>query len=432
MTGKSPHRKPPGKIRRLFLVLAGVLLAAVAALTIGVVYLARNPSAVKPLVEKTLSVQTGASVRIERLNLGTDPLRLDAQGISVSPGGATDGFHLYAAALTVRANLSGSFGGRTLSIDLLRLENYTGRFTPQMKLPTRPAGRKPSLPGRLLQRLVQLLLFSDLAVQRVEALNGELVFTTAHQQARMTIASILSDPDGGVRLDADARLESDDGRQLMELPEVQVDIAPPGLTTTRSVSGRIQLSDGRIDGGRVAAAGLTGNAAIRYDRNLKKIDLAGLSLRARMATGFRAKEIRPNEFVASLQADASYQLPNAQLEVSRWSLDCENLLNLSGSARLQAGPAYPFRLLLTGGRLDAAGLMRQLAPSTDHGSMPLSISGPVDIVGDVEGRFGEPPEKWNGSLRASLDRMPLAFRANPYQVKGRVGGKVQLTGNLLD
>ena len=114
-SGKSPHVKRSGRRRRLLWILAGLLLAAAAALAAGIVYLARHPAAVKPLIEKTLSAQAGAAVSIEHLTLGTDPLRLDARGISVSPGADTAGFQFDARKLSVRATLAGPFGGRTLS-----------------------------------------------------------------------------------------------------------------------------------------------------------------------------------------------------------------------------------------------------------------------------------------------------------------------------
>ena len=414
------------------LIFGGALLAAAVALAIGVFYLTQNPAAVKPLVEKILSAQTGTSVRIEHLEARTDPYRLDVRGITVSPRADAGGFAFRVRALTVKATLSGPFGQRTLSIDRLHLENYSGQFTPHLKLPTPASGDKSTLPGRLLKRLARFFLFSDLSLQRVEALNGKLIFKTTDKQASVTIPSIRSDPDRGWQIDADARIDLAEGRPMLVLPEIQVSIASPGLTTSRRVSGRVQLRKGHMHTGPVTVTGLSGTAEIRYDPEAKKLGLSNLMLRGRTTPGIRSNDPKPDVIDASFSADASYHLPQARLTVSRWSLASRELLKLNGNARLQIHSPYPFRLVIAEGRIDSAGMLQQLWPAFGKSKTHLSAAGPLVIDADWEGRLGEQPDKWKGSLGVSLDQLHLAVQSEAYRLKGRTSGKLQLTGSLLD
>ena len=431
-TGKSPHARQSSTPRRLLLILAGLLAAAAVILAIGVYYLSRNPSAVKPLVEKALSMQTGTSVHIEHLEVGTDPLRLVAAGIVVSPRTDRGGFEFQARTLTVQATLSGPFGKRTLSIDRLQLDDYHSQITLHLDLPTLPTGDQPSLTEGLLKRLVGFFLFSDLAVQRVEALNGELAIRSPTQKATISIPRIRSDPDSGVHIDAEARIELADGRHILSLPEVQVAIAPPGLTTSRHASGHLQFRGARIRIGTTTINEVHGTSEIRYDPSAKKLDLTNLILDGQITPVIRSKGPKPVAFNTSFRADASYYLSEGRLFVSRWSLGSEGLLELIGSARLQTASPYPFRLVIAEGRIDSAGMLQMLGPAFEKNNIPLSAKGPITIDAKWEGQFGQPADQWKGSLRASLDQLPMNVRSGDYRLKGRINGMLQLTGSLID
>ena len=431
-TTKSSHAKSPGKFRRLLLISTALLLVSATALVVYIIYLSRHPAAVKPLIEKALSLQTGWIVRIEHLDFSLNPIRVDARGISVGPDSSSAGVEFEFRTLSVQAAITGPFGQKTLTIETLRLDHYTGRLESTVQLPMPSTGEQPSFFSRAFKRLFRYVFISDVTLQRVEALDGKLSASTPSGQATMSISRILSGYDGAVHIQAAAWLDTAAGSRIIELPVIEAEIAAPGFASSRPVSGNIALHAGAIDSVKIVAADLTGSADIRYEPAARRIGFTKVDVRGRVNPLPDSRQIRFEDVIVALTASAAYQLENRQLNITHWSLACENLVKVNGTALLQASAPYPFRLTAAEGGLDPADLMRRLPYPAENRKWPLSLSGPLRIQGEVSGRLADTPEKWQGMLKTGFEQNAFTAQSGAYQLSGLVTGVFDLTGPLLD
>ena len=82
------------KSKRIIVLTIGIIaILVIGSLTVTILYYHHHPSALKTLIERSVSKSTGSSVTIGDLSYSIRPLSFEAKGIIIKPGPDQHGFH---------------------------------------------------------------------------------------------------------------------------------------------------------------------------------------------------------------------------------------------------------------------------------------------------------------------------------------------------
>jgi hypothetical protein len=128
-----------------------------------VLYVYTHPSAIKPMIEKSVSDVTGTSVTIEAIAYSLKPLTIHVTGIFLKSGDDEHGFRLTVPDLHAEMTLTGPFGHKTLVLSHLRLDKFSLHVSEDSRLPEIQPGKKGgTFFNGLLKRAIGLFLFRDI------------------------------------------------------------------------------------------------------------------------------------------------------------------------------------------------------------------------------------------------------------------------------
>jgi hypothetical protein len=283
----TPHSKtkPPGRraIRCLLLTIVALTTACLIALVLVGGYVYRHPSSIKHLLAERISELTGVAVTVGELSYSVNPLHLGLRDVAARPAEDRPGFDLQLGSLVVDARLSGPFGRRTLVVEHLRAEDFSARLNTDIRLPKALAeAASPSSMGRLIRRLIRFFLISDIEWSLLEANNGRLTITGEAMQLVLDGFRLKSDAAAGI----DAR-----GRMVVSrigadthvaVADCRIRLEPAVRTETGSLSGRLELSGGRIYGTSFSADDIAAAVRLIYQSDRNEIALSEMSIDGRL------------------------------------------------------------------------------------------------------------------------------------------------------
>lgn len=425
---RSPRR---GALPRLLIPILGLFGICFIALALTVGYVYQHPSSLKTLAADQLRRLAGVTVTIGELSYGVDPLHLRVRDIEAHPADGENGLGLHLGFLAVDAHLTGYFGRRTLIVDHLRIEDFSARINTDVQLPIALSGSAaPSLPARLVRKLAGYLLAAEIKWSSIEAENGrvavigeamELVFADLHLKSSPTVGIDARGQLLESRIGAGTVVAAADGR---------IHLAPP--VKSAPIAGEMVLSGGRISGVPLGAENITAALRLVYQSERNDISLPEINLTGNITFPEVAQAAAQPATLLTFSGRGAYRMADKILELSGLSFGAADLMEAAGSARLETAAPYRLQLALTSGRLAADRLGTWYAAVTGGRPMPLTVSGPIGLAGDIEGPLAGKGAEWQGDLQLTLQSVPVTYSATGASLQTEVSGSVQVNGNAAD
>jgi hypothetical protein len=173
-------------IKKIFLA-SGIAFCVVVLIVSGTgLYLYYHPDFVKPILERSLSVSTGASCTIERLSYSLRPTVLKAEGISFKPSKAGQALSMKIPFIRVDMGIEGPRDHRSLVLKNIQISGlYLDLLPGGFGIPgILPAKRTPSFPSKMLRDLIGFFFFRDIRFQSGELLDGSVSAVAGGQSIR--------------------------------------------------------------------------------------------------------------------------------------------------------------------------------------------------------------------------------------------------------
>jgi hypothetical protein len=427
--------KPPGRraLKWLMLTVVGLAGTCLIALILVGGYLYRHPSEVKDLAAEQISNLTGVAVTAGELSYSLNPLHLRARNIDVRPTDGRNDFDLQLGSITVDARITGPFGRRTLVVEHLRLEDFSGHVKTDARLPAALSeAASPSFIGRLARQVLGFFLISDIAWSSLEADNGRL--TIIGDATQMVLDGLRVESDAADRIDARGRLlESRIGADThVAVADYRIHLEPTARTETGSIDGEVVLSGGRISGSPFNADDITAAIRLIYQPDRNEITLPEMNLNGHLTTPLTAPASAHPKKRLCFEGRGIYRVAEKVLDLAGWSLEAADLLEAAGTARLEVDTPHRLQLSLREGRLDADQFGALYTGLAGGRPMPLSVSGAIGLQGSVDGPLTGKESEWQGNLKFMLQSVPVAYHDTSNHLQAVLSGSVQANGYLTN
>lgn len=278
--------------RKILLVSSLILLVSLLAAGGILTYFILHPAKIKGMVEESLSRVTGADMTIGTLSFSTDPLTLFSTDIRFKQEGGAPGFLLHIPSLSARMALQGPLGRRTLAIQDLSLPEFSLIISREADFPGPPTDfGTPSFPARVATRLISILLFKEIRLERGSIGNGSIL-ADLHEgniRIRRVQAQFETSRPPEVACSAEVRLWN--GELIADLPRLRI-IGPETLSLAHPVTGNVVFEEGTLRLPGLKASRFSGRGHFTAEP-LKRIAFEPLDLAASPVTISSAgREIR--------------------------------------------------------------------------------------------------------------------------------------------
>jgi len=340
--------------KRIILISFCIIAILVLGSLIGtILYYYHHPSAVKTLLERSLSRATGTSLTVKALSYSIKPLSIQAKGIIIEAGESQHGFHIEIPNLKTDMALVGRFGHKSLSFTNFKIVGFSARLSREMTLPgiSSKGDTPPPLLIRFWERMIRLFLFRGVTLEAAEAVDGDIEFQSCDQIIDVSGIQARLSPEHGVDISCNVQAE---------WPEEKVRLVIPRLHIT------------------------TDHAAALVDSEIKGL------LNAQGAT-FQSPnaDIREMKLASTLVYDHNHE----KLAFDPVDLRCE-------------GITLKF--------------------------IPFSLSGPVDLRGNIDGVNEQQVRQWRGDIEAQLSNNPCSYVTEQIRLTGKVTGNLRAEGPFPD
>jgi hypothetical protein len=271
------------KTKRLILILSMLFLLCLTAAGGVFLYLHRHPEEIQAMLERSLSAAIGADLSIGSLSCSADPLSFSAGEILIRPKGGGSGSVLRIPSLSARMELQGPLGRRTLAIQELRMPGFSLIFSGDTEWSgPAPDPKPPSLAMRAAIRLIALLLFRDIRIERGSIGDGFVLAEFEAGSIRLHRVRAEFHASRPIELTCGAEVRIPGIGMVAHLPQLRIE-GSGGFSPSLPWSGDLAFERGTLNLPGVTSSDLSGRAHVvvnpgRMDLALEPLDLAASSL----------------------------------------------------------------------------------------------------------------------------------------------------------
>ena len=270
------------KSKRIIVLTIGIIaILVIGSLTVTILYYHHHPSALKTLIERSVSKSTGSSVTIGDLSYSIRPLSFEAKGIIIKPGPDQHGFHAAISDLKADMILVGPFGHKTLTFRKLGVADFSLRISSGMTLPQ--ISQKPEIRSawfsRLLKRVTRVLVFKGVAFQSAEVINGEILFQFGDQTIEMDDIQARIDPEQGVDASCSARAKWPGEKVRLLIPCLHVTSDDVPRLGDERLKGRFHVNGGTLESPYGNIRGFDATSTFIYDHSHEKLTFDPVHMR---------------------------------------------------------------------------------------------------------------------------------------------------------
>jgi len=420
MNGSRKHVPNRRRARRWPRIAAIAVLIAGGAVMLAAVFILLRPDALQPVLEKALSAASGLTVRYRSLSLepGAGVLQIEKLRIS------SDRPNLNLNISIPRLRLHYQLAGRTLVLQEVALQAPVARFGPRLEFPQPAAGpHPPPAAGSPLQWPVSAVLVSQVRLQSLTASAGRLQWDSGPSAVRLDGLTLELQESGRLTIEAGASIGREPSRPIAVVERLQAELTGLGAT---EINGRLRLTGGKVAGKALQAETMSLNVDAAADLTSGEIEIR----RAHLLAQASFRNSPPHSI--SLTGSGTYRPSSGAATLSSWQLTVAELLEASGQARRLSDSHPGFTVRVQSARLDTEKTQALLEEYFGKSFSGLDISGPLAFQATVEGSTDLPPGSWQTESIWTPDNVRVDFRRNDVAALGRLGGRMQLSGALLD
>jgi hypothetical protein len=416
--------------RIIFWIICIVAIFIFGSLTGTILYYYRHPSAIKGLIERSLSTSTGTSFKIKDLAYSIQPLSIEARGITVEPGNGQHGFYLEIPDLKADMVLAGRFGHKNLSLTSLKIAGFSVRVSRDMALPEiSPIGDVPSsLLSRVLKRMISVFLFREVTFQATEVVDGEVTFQSGDQSIDVYGIQARLIPEQGVDISCSARAEWTQEKMRLMAPRIHI-MTDDGISLADSeIKARLRAQECTFQSMQADISGMELESILIYDHDHKRLAFDPVALRVEGITLRQGTDGKPISLNLELRTKGHINFSENQVEVSQFHLAARDLLQVSGQLNLDFGAKDSVKITHLEGRLMPQEWFSLLPHEMGRQLAPFSLSGPVNLSARIEGIKDQGVWHWQGDVGVQLNNNPYAYVTEQIRSTGRVTGRLRAEG----
>jgi hypothetical protein len=374
------------------------------------------------------------SLTIGELSYSISPLSIQAKGVILEPGTDQQGFYGTIPDLKADMVLEGRFGHKTLTFTSLRLADFSLRLSSEMTLPEIRQEREtpPSLFSRALKRMIRIFFFRGITFQSAEIINGEIAFRSSDQTLEMHDIQARISPKHGVDISCSARANRPIEKIHLSVPSIHLtsdDALSPG---DQGMRGRLRISKATLESPHGNIQEMEIGSTLIYDQSLEKLGFDPIHIRFEGITIRQESEREPVSTDLEITAQGSLDLVKNQADFSQFHLTSQDLLELTGKLKLDLGTKNFVKMTNLEGHILPKHFLSLLHETMGVQLPPVSLSGPVRLLGDVEGTKGERAWRWQGDVEVLLSRNRFSYATKQMRSTGRVSGTLRAAGSLPD
>ena len=421
------------KVKKILVILCFIILVLGASLSGAILYFYYHPYAVKPFIERTVSRSTGTSFTIKTLSYSLKPLSLRAMGITLRPMGNHQALHLQIRDLHAVMDLLGPFGRKTLTFKSLKIEGFSCQVTGKATLPGLKLKEEgPSLVSRIVKWVVARFIFRDVAFQAAEVVNGHV--TAEFEDATIRADEIHGELNSEHQIGLSASIQMKDPSQNLILTAPQVH-----LTTHRAISlvdpeivGTLTAKNATYQSHKVSMGDIEAKAELTYSHKEKAFFFKPVDLHMEGVVLKHYPDMELPAMSLHIKTTGLFSMQERTLKVSRIDLNLHDTLHLKGALDMGLGDHKKFRLQVQDSHFLAQELLPLLPAKIKRTLAPISLSGPIDLKGSLDGLREE--EKWrlNCDLQSFFRKNHITYRMGHIRVDSKVSGSIGTKGRFPD
>jgi hypothetical protein len=420
--------------RIILLTICVLAILVLGSLTATILYYYHHPSALKRLIERSVSRSTGTSLTIGDLSYSTSPLSVQARGIICEPSEGQHGF--YASVPDVKADmvLTGRFGHKMLTFTDLRLTDFSVHLSGDMVLPkiSPKSEMPPSLFSRVLKQIVHVFIFRRVTFQSAEVINGKIAFQSSDQMVDISDIQATISPDHGVDASCNARAKWPGEKMHLIIPSVHVTSDDALSPVDQEMKGRLQVKGVTFESAYGNIQGMDVGATLTFDRSRENLAFDQVHVRFRDMTINDNRNRSPVSAGLELTAQGSFDLQENQVDVFQFHLVSEDLLDLTGALGLRFGTKQLLQVTRFDGHLLPGQCLSILHDTMGVRLPPFTLSGPVNLHGDLECVKENETWRWQGDMEVLLSQNHFSYAAEDMHSAGRISGNLRAQGSFPD
>jgi hypothetical protein len=410
-----------------------LVLLFLVSIGIACLYLYHNPSAVKSFIEKTFSKSTQSVCTIKTLSYSLKPLRVQAKGITLRAPRDEYGPYLEIRGMEADMALSGPFGHKTLTFTSLKIDGFSFQVSEKATLPGIKKGERRTLPlMRILKWLTALFLFRDIALEGVQLVNGHVAGRLGDKTVLVNGIHAEMDAEHRIAISGNTEIAWPSQNLLFNAPQVH-------FRTNRSISwvnpeimATLTVTHSIVDSPRILVEDLQGRALITYSHKKRALFFESADVKAREVSLRRGMDMERSSMRLRVKTEGLFNMQEKRLEASGIDLSVNDTMQLRGKLEMVFGDETDFKFQV----LDAHFLAQELIPLLPEkikGPLaPISLSGPIQLRGSVDGMREK--ERWhlNCDLQSFLGKSHITYRMGHIRVDSEVSGGIGAKGRFPD
>ncbi|NQU13747.1 MAG: hypothetical protein HQ561_06350 [Desulfobacteraceae bacterium] len=399
----------------------------------GVIYFYTHPSAVKTLVEKSVSRSTGTSFTIKSLSYSLVPLKVRAKGITCKTGNGLGGFYFEVPDLTADLLLEGPLGHKRLIVKSLRVDSFSCRIFEDSTFPKiKQEPQTPSFFGSVLKRMISFFLFRDFRF-RGAALSGGKISAQLRDQT-VHVREIHG------RLNAEHLIELSCAIQI-EWPAKQMNLTVPLFTLKTDdaislvdpqIGGSLTVGNATFESPEANIRGIKGRADLLYQHRQKKLTFNHTNLIFKEIEVQKGAETRTIPLGLRLKTEGAVNLMDSRINAHHLHLSMNDVFQLDGKMDAVFGTKRDLRLKILGGHVLPEKLLPLLPRGMRKTLFPAELSGPIKLAGTIGGFEEQDKWRWDCNLQARFIQNEFSYTAQKLNFSGRIDGDIQAEGRFPD
>lgn len=410
-----------------------LVLLFLASLGVACLYLYHNPSAAKPFIEKTVSRTTGTTCTIETLSYSLKPLSLRASGIILRPLENQQGLYLQIPDLHAVMDLVGPFGHKTLNFKSLKIEGFSSQVTEKAMLPRMKLQEKrPSFFARILKGAVALFLFQDVAFQAAEVVNGHVTAEFGDIIVKADEIHAALNSEHQISISGSLQMKSTSQNLIIAAPHVH-------LTTDRAISlvdpeiiATLTARNATYQSPQVNVENMQAKAEFIYSHKQKAFFFRPAYVHLKDVTLKQLPHMELPAMSLQLKTHGLFSMQEKKLRASRLDLNLNDTHRLKAELDLRFKDHTEFRLQVLDSHFLAQELIALLPDRIKRTVAPITLLGPINLHGTVNGLREE--QKWSldCDLHALLKKNQITYRLGRIRVNSSVSGSIGAKGRFPD
>ena len=418
--------------KKILLSLSVIVLLFLTSICMGILYFYYHPSAVKPFIEKSISGFTGTSCNIKTLSYSLRPFQVEAKEILIRSPEEPGGFTLTIPDLIAELTLQGPFGRKTLILKMLKIDGFSFQMSDRAELPKmRTTEKAPNLFSKILKEAVGIFLLRDIKFQTAEMKGGEITARWKDQFLEVRdMAGTMTD-DGPIEIIGNIRYKRPSIETEFFAPHFHINTDATINFDDPLIKGTLSATDVTFISPQATFEKMDFHADLTYDHKHKSLILEPVDLLLKELV-LRHREAQLKPFELRLSAEGVVNLDERKLNAHRLNLMVDDVVQLDGQASAQLGPQKDVRLKILDSRIFFSKLLPLLPEKISRTLAPATLSGPVNLNGQIEGINESEKWAWQYDLEVKLRENLFSYTSQSYRFKSRLNGSIKTGGKFPD